>query len=222
MEGLRNKIETNSGVRSKRFYRSSTRLLVFGSALFFGEVFDWAPDSTRDWSVFLAEGWSWNIIFPKEGQTMRTYCGRSLFFRNQAVPNKHQSSTARSYVSCGGKRMLGNTMEREAWWQGTSRSSWWRVRSRAERIRCFLHIVNTESTHLSTSISVVLYWISAAVLDISRKATAVKERADFIGRLHSCTQNPRLSSCKFYCKCMLAVLYMPCDCGAALVHCMTT
>ena len=27
--------------------------------------------------------------------------------------------------------------------------------------------------------------ISAAVLDISREATAVKERADFIGRLHS-------------------------------------
>ena len=65
-------------------------------------------------------------------------------------------------------------------------------------------------------------FISAAVLDISRKATAVNQRADFIGRLHSCTQNPRLSSCKFYCKCMLAVLYMPCDCGAARVHCMTT
>ena len=29
-------------------------------------------------------------------------------------------------------------------------------------------------------------FISAAVLDISRKATAVKEGADFIGRLHSC------------------------------------
>ena len=42
--------------------------------------------------------------------------------------------------------------------------------------------------------------ISAAVLDISRKATAVKERADFIGKQHSCTQNPRLSSCKLYFK----------------------
>ena len=48
--------------------------------------------------------------------------------------------------------------------------------------------------------------ISAAVLDISRKATAVEERADFIGTLYSCTQNSRLSNCKLYCKCMLAVL----------------
>ena len=43
-------------------------------------------------------------------------------------------------------------------------------------------------------------FISADVLDISRKATPVKERADFIGRLHCSTQNPRLSSCKLYCK----------------------
>ena len=35
--------------------------------------------------------------------------------------------------------------------------------------------------------------ISAAVLNISRKATAVKERADFIGTLYFCTQNPRQS-----------------------------
>ena len=61
-------------------------------------------------------------------------------------------------------------------------------------------------------------FISAAVLDISRKATAVKERADFIGTLHSCTQNPRLSSCKLYCKCMLAVLSMSCDCGSGASH----
>ena len=48
--------------------------------------------------------------------------------------------------------------------------------------------------------------ISAAVLYISRKAVAAKERADFVGRLHSCKQSPRLSSCKPYYKCMLAVL----------------
>ena len=28
----------------------------------------------------------------------------------------------------------------------------------------------------------------------------VEKRADFIDRQHSCTQNPRLSSCKLYCK----------------------
>ena len=49
-------------------------------------------------------------------------------------------------------------------------------------------------------------FISAAVLDISRKATAVKERVDcIIGRLHSCTQNLRISSCNLYCRCVLAV-----------------
>ena len=31
VEGLRNKIEANSGVRSRRFYRSSTRLPIFGN-----------------------------------------------------------------------------------------------------------------------------------------------------------------------------------------------
>ena len=42
-------------------------------------------------------------------------------------------------------------------------------------------------------------FISAAVLDISRKATAVKERVDcIIDRLHPCTQKPRLSSCSLY------------------------
>ena len=81
----------------------------------------------------------------------------------------------------------------------------------------------SSSHHTATYISMgSSNFISAAVLDISRKATAVKERADFIGILYSCTHNPLLSSCKFYCKCMLAVLYMPCDCGAALVHCMAT
>ena len=35
-------------------------------------------------------------------------------------------------------------------------------------------------------------FISAAVLDISPKATAVKERAAMIGTLHSCTQNTSL------------------------------
>ena len=60
--------------------------------------------------------------------------------------------------------------------------------------------------------------ISVAVLDVSRKTTTVKERADFIGRLHSCTQNPRFSSCKLYCKCMLAVLQMTCDCGSGTSH----
>ena len=35
-------------------------------------------------------------------------------------------------------------------------------------------------------------FISAVVLDISQKATSVKERVDcIIYRLHSCTQNPR-------------------------------
>ena len=49
-------------------------------------------------------------------------------------------------------------------------------------------------------------FISAAVLDIPRKTMAVKERVDcIIDRLHSCTQNPRLSSYNIYCKCMLAV-----------------
>ena len=57
---------------------------------------------------------------------------------------------------------------------------------------------------------------AAAVLDISRKATAVKEMADFIDRLHSsCLQNSRLSSSKLYCNGMLAVLWMPCDCGCS-------
>ena len=45
-----------------------------------------------------------------------------------------------------------------------------------------------------------------AVLDISQKATAVKERADYIDSLYYCTQNPRLSSYKLYCRCVLAVL----------------
>ena len=62
-------------------------------------------------------------------------------------------------------------------------------------------------------------FISAVVLDISRKATAVKERADFIGTLHYSTQSPRLSSCKlFYCKDTLAVLDMPCDCDFGASH----
>ena len=59
-------------------------------------------------------------------------------------------------------------------------------------------------------------FISAAVLDISRKATVVKEKADsIIDRLHY------FSSGKLYCKCMLAVLLlllMPCDCGSGVSH----
>ena len=43
-------------------------------------------------------------------------------------------------------------------------------------------------------------FMSAVVLDISRKATAVKERAGFIGTLHSRTQNSRLSSYNLYCE----------------------
>ena len=58
----------------------------------------------------------------------------------------------------------------------------------------------SSSHHTATYISMgSSNFISAAVLDISRKATAVKERADFIGILYSCTQNLLLSSCKFYC-----------------------
>ena len=44
-----------------------------------------------------------------------------------------------------------------------------------------------------------------AVLDISQKATAVKERADGIDSLHCCTQNPRLSINKLCCRYVLAV-----------------
>ena len=43
-----------------------------------------------------------------------------------------------------------------------------------------------------------------AVLDISRKATAVKEIADCNDRLHYCIQNTRLYSYKLYCRCVLA------------------
>ena len=46
--------------------------------------------------------------------------------------------------------MPENIMERGAWWQGTPPGAWWRVRSGAEWIRCFLNIVNTESTHISS------------------------------------------------------------------------
>ena len=43
-----------------------------------------------------------------------------------------------------------------------------------------------------------------AVLDISRKVTAVKERADYNDRLHCYTQNPPLYSYKIYCRRVLA------------------
>ncbi|CAM9094935.1 unnamed protein product, partial [Ascophyllum nodosum] len=58
--------------------------------------------------------------------------------------------TTRGYASCGDKRMSGNTIEQGGLWQETPRSAWWRMRSRVERIRCFLHIANTEPTHLSS------------------------------------------------------------------------
>ena len=55
-------------------------------------------------------------------------------------------------------------------------------------------------------ISMAINFLKADVLDISRKATAVKERADCNDRLHCCTQNPRrLYSYKLYCRCVLAV-----------------
>ena len=46
---------------------------------------------------------------------------------------------------------------------------------------------------------------SAAMLDISRKVTNVKERVDCIDRLHFSTQNPRLSSYNLCRTCALAV-----------------
>ena len=61
-------------------------------------------------------------------------------------------------------------------------------------------------------------FISAAVLDISheRRHLSVQTRADLIiGRVHSCTQNPRLSSCGLYCRCMLYVRQMTYDCGGS-------
>ena len=57
------KNKANSGVRFWRFYRSSTRLPVFGCALLCGVVFIWAPDSTRGWNCFFGRRMTGNVIF---------------------------------------------------------------------------------------------------------------------------------------------------------------
>ena len=81
-------------------------------ALLCGEIFIWAPHGARGWSVF----WKTDDLkyhFPREVQAVR-YAERFVvdrcFYRSQADTGSRQSPTARSYVSCGDKRMSENTM----------------------------------------------------------------------------------------------------------------
>ena len=55
-------------------------------ALVCGEVFDWAPDSTRGWSVFWQIDDSEHHILGEVqvNRLLCTYCGRSQFLRSQA------------------------------------------------------------------------------------------------------------------------------------------
>ena len=76
-------------------------------ALLCGEVFVWAPDGTRGWSVF-GRWMTWNINFRKRGQAIRTYRSSP---NSQADTGSRQNPTARDYVSHGEKWMSRNAME---------------------------------------------------------------------------------------------------------------
>ena len=121
-------------------------------ALLCGEVLVWTLDGTRGWSGFWQKD-DLEYNFSRDVQATR-YTERIVadccLSAARLFPGSWKSQTAGGYASCGDKLMPGNAMERGAWWQGTPRSAWWRVRFGAERIRCFLHIVKTESTHLSS------------------------------------------------------------------------
>ena len=156
LAGYTNKIKANSGIRSWRFYRLSTRLPVCGNvarvALWGSFRLDagWYPRL----ECFLADGWLGILFSKREDKRFVRIAVDRCFSRSQADTGSRPISTVRSYVSCWDERMSGNAIEQGAEWPGTLRSAWWRVRSGAETIRCFLHIVNTESPHLSTSTSV--------------------------------------------------------------------
>ena len=99
---------------------STSRLRAFPPlgtwrALLFGEVFFWAPGGIRGWSVFSRKRYKRPVHIAVD----------SCFSAVRLFQITRQSSTIRGYVSCGDKRMTGNTMERGVWWQGTPRSASW-------------------------------------------------------------------------------------------------
>ena len=87
--GLRNKVRANSGVQSRRLYRSFMRLPVFGSV---ARVALWGGSSFGHWMVsegtaFFGRWMARSHHLAGEVQANRlhhTYCGRSLFLRSQA------------------------------------------------------------------------------------------------------------------------------------------
>ena len=90
--------------------------LVGWCALLYGEVFIWAPDGTRGWSVLLIDG-GLGLSFPREVQAIRFAVSIAVGRcspRSQANTGSRQSPTARGYMSCGDKQMSGNAMERGA------------------------------------------------------------------------------------------------------------
>ena len=85
-------------------------------ALLREDVFLWAPDGTRGWSVF----WQKNDLeyhFPREVQAIHyTECIAVDCCLSAARPfrGSRKSQMARDYESYGGERMSGNVMERGA------------------------------------------------------------------------------------------------------------
>ena len=120
-ESYRNNIKANSGIRSQRLYRSSTRLPVFGSVarVALCGVFVWAPDGTRACSAFWQMDDS-ELSFCRRGayESFTTYVLRSIAVSPQPgwLQYTMPSTTARGYVSCEDERMSGNAMERGARW----------------------------------------------------------------------------------------------------------
>ena len=78
---------------------------------------------------------------------------------------------------------------------------WWGSSS-GVNLRRLLVCASSEADRLSYISQWPAVHFLRVVLDISRKATAVKERADCNDRLHCCTQKPRLYSYKLYFRCV--------------------
>ena len=78
-----------------------------------------------------------NVIFRSDLQATHTYCGRSLFSPQPGWFVPCRAMGAERVNGCQGTPWSEELDEK-----GTPRSAWWRVRSGAERIRDFLHIVN--------------------------------------------------------------------------------
>ena len=154
-----------------------------------GRLFVWAPNSTRGCSVF----W-W--IYDSESTSSRRDAGESFtpyVLRSTAgspQPDRFEyvmpSTMARGYVSCEDERMQGTPWSEEFDGEVLHEVAWWRQRSKAERIRCFLHTV-TRKTLINHSARVETQNMSLA---LSANPEARERAKDQAGRI----QNSRTGS----------------------------